>query len=108
MRAMMDFKTLILKYETLLAENKALKEEVLSLKAQLGSAEPVGNLPCPGGAQQDVSRVSVLRDVCKAFEVPVAIERSAPALVLTPGIFSLTRLPRAWREGSVPRCSPMP
>jgi regulator of replication initiation timing len=37
---MMDFKTLLLKHQALLDENKVLKEENLSLKARLGLAEP--------------------------------------------------------------------
>ena len=56
---MMDFKTLFLKYQALLAENKGLKEEILSLKAQLGLAKPVESRPCPVGAQQDVSRTEI-------------------------------------------------
>ncbi len=52
---MMDFKTLLLKYQALLAENKALKEENLSLKARLGLAEPAESRSCPEGARQDVS-----------------------------------------------------
>jgi hypothetical protein len=37
----MDFETLLRKHEALLAENRALKEENLSLKIRLGLAEPV-------------------------------------------------------------------
>ena len=37
----MDFQTVLRKYEALLAENKMLKEENLSLKIRLGLVEPV-------------------------------------------------------------------
>ena len=56
---MMDDKTLLLKYQALLAENKALKEENLSLKAKLGLAESVESRPCPEGPHQDVSRTEI-------------------------------------------------
>ena len=56
MRAMMDFKTLLLKYKALLAENKALKEENLFLKDRLGLAETVEGRFYPEGVQQDASR----------------------------------------------------
>ncbi|MDF9408596.1 DEAD/DEAH box helicase family protein [Pelotomaculum isophthalicicum JI] len=36
----MDFKELLEKYQTLLIENNSLKEEIMSLKAQLGIIEP--------------------------------------------------------------------
>jgi hypothetical protein len=151
LRAMVDFRTLLLKYKALLAENQALKEENLILKDRLGLAETSEGRSYPQGVQQDVSRagtsfhlyaksdptekirllmslfkgqqrsfaaldervveahlrgqlvpsiyplrqdewchflaidfdkdawqqdVSTLREVCKAFDVPVAIERS--------------------------------
>ena len=44
----MDFKTLLRKHQALLAENKALKEENLSLKARLGLAEPLESRSSPG------------------------------------------------------------
>jgi hypothetical protein len=56
MRAMMDFKTLLLKYKALLAENKALKEENLFLKDRLGLAETVESQPSPEGVQKDAFR----------------------------------------------------
>jgi hypothetical protein len=52
---MMDFKTLLLKHQALLAENKALKEEILSLKALLGLAEPPESRSPQEGLQHDAS-----------------------------------------------------
>jgi hypothetical protein len=52
---MMDFKTLRRKHRALLAENKALKEENLFLKARLGLAEPLESRSSPEGVQQDAS-----------------------------------------------------
>jgi hypothetical protein len=52
---MMDFNTLLRKLQALLVENKALKEENLSLKARLGMAEPMGR-SSPEGVQQDASQ----------------------------------------------------
>jgi superfamily II DNA or RNA helicase len=52
---MMDFISLLQKYQALLAENKALKEENRSLKARLGLAPlPEGRFPREG-VQKDVS-----------------------------------------------------
>ncbi len=53
---MMDFKTLLRKYQALQAENKALKEENLSLKARLGLAEPPESRSSQEGVEQDASR----------------------------------------------------
>jgi hypothetical protein len=53
---MMDFKTLLRKHQALLAENKALKEENLSLKARLGLSAPVENCSSPERVQQEASR----------------------------------------------------
>jgi len=39
---MMDFKTLLLKHQAFLAENQALKEENLALKAPVGSGRTSG------------------------------------------------------------------
>jgi len=51
--AMMDFKTLLQKYQALLIENQALREENLSLKARLGLAEPPEIRAPQQGMQQD-------------------------------------------------------
>jgi hypothetical protein len=51
----MDFQTVLRKYEALLAENKMLKEENLSLKIRLGLVEPLETRPSPEGVQQEVS-----------------------------------------------------
>jgi hypothetical protein len=56
---MMDDKTLLLKYQALLTENKALKEENLSLEAKLGLAESVESRPCPEGPHRDVSLTEI-------------------------------------------------
>lgn len=51
---MMDFKTLLRKYQTLLTENQALREENLSLKVRLGLAETPGSRSSQEGVQQCV------------------------------------------------------
>jgi len=51
----MDFETLLRKHDALLAENEALKEENLSLKIQLGLAEPMERTPDAKSARQEVS-----------------------------------------------------
>jgi len=51
---MMDFKTLLRKLQALLAENKALKEENLALKARLGLGEPQESRSSHEVAQRDV------------------------------------------------------
>ncbi len=51
----MEFKTLLQKHQALLAENKALKEENLSLKARLGLAAPSESRTSQEGVQQDAS-----------------------------------------------------
>ena len=56
MRAMMDFKTLLLKYKALLAENKALKEENLFLKDRLGLAETVEGRSYPDARKPSSAR----------------------------------------------------
>jgi hypothetical protein len=53
----MDFETLLRRYDALLAENEALKEENLSLKIQLGLAEPLERTPLTESAEQEVSLV---------------------------------------------------
>jgi superfamily II DNA or RNA helicase len=53
----MDFQTLLQKHDALLAENKALKEENLSLKIRLGLAEPFESPPSPDGVQENFSPV---------------------------------------------------
>lgn len=53
----MDFETLLQKYDALLAENEALKEENLSLKIQLGLAEPLERTPLKESTRQEVSMV---------------------------------------------------
>jgi hypothetical protein len=52
----MDFKTLLRKHQALLTENRALKEENLSLKVRLGLAEPLESRSSPEEVQQDASR----------------------------------------------------
>ena len=49
----MDFETLLRSHQALLAENKALKEENLSLKLRLGIAELLENRPSQDQTQQD-------------------------------------------------------
>ena len=49
----MDFETLLRTHQALLAENKALKEENLSLKLRLGIAELLENRPSQDQTQQD-------------------------------------------------------
>lgn len=51
----MDFETLSRKHDALLAENKALKEEILSLKIQLGLAEPLERKPPTESPRQEIS-----------------------------------------------------
>jgi len=51
----MDFETLLRRHDALLAENEALKEENLSLKIQLGLAEPLERTPLTESAEQEVS-----------------------------------------------------
>jgi superfamily II DNA or RNA helicase len=51
----MDFKTLLRKYQALLAENQALKEENLDLKVRLGLAELPEIRSYQEGSQQDSS-----------------------------------------------------
>ena len=54
----MDFQTLLRKHDALLAENKGLREENLSLKIRLGLAEPFESQPFPdGGVQENFSPV---------------------------------------------------
>ena len=53
----MDFQTLLQKQDALLAENKALREENLSLKIRLGLAEPFESQPSPDGVQENFSPV---------------------------------------------------
>jgi hypothetical protein len=53
----MDFKTLLRKHQALLAENKALKEENLSLKTRLGLAAPSESRSSEEGGEQDASRL---------------------------------------------------
>jgi hypothetical protein len=53
---MMDFDTLFGKFQALLAENKALKEQNLLLKERLGLAESVESLPGPETIPQQLSR----------------------------------------------------
>jgi hypothetical protein len=53
--SLMDFKTLFLKHQALLAENKALKEENLSLMVRLGLAEPPESRSSQEGVHQDAS-----------------------------------------------------
>jgi hypothetical protein len=43
----MDFETLLRSYQALVAENKALKEENLSLKLRLGLVEPLESRASP-------------------------------------------------------------
>jgi superfamily II DNA or RNA helicase len=52
---MIDFKTLLLKHQALLAENKALKEENLSLKVRLGLAAPPESRSSQEGDHQNAS-----------------------------------------------------
>ena len=51
----MDFQELLRKYDALLTENEALREENLSLKIRLGLAEPFESELAPEGVQQDSS-----------------------------------------------------
>lgn len=51
----MDFNTLLQKYQALLAENQALKEENLDLKVRLGLATTLESRPTQEGVQQDSS-----------------------------------------------------
>jgi len=53
----MDFQALLQQYDALLAENKALREENLSLKIRLGLAEPFESRPSPDGVQEIFSSV---------------------------------------------------
>lgn len=52
---MMDFKALLEKYQALLAENAALKQEILSLKARLGIVAPMQ--PCGAIAPHEKIRL---------------------------------------------------
>ena len=54
----MDFETLLRKHDAMLAENKALKEENLSLKIRLGLAEPFESQPSPDGVLENFSPVA--------------------------------------------------
>jgi hypothetical protein len=51
----MDFQTVLRKCEALLAENKMLKEENLSLRIRLGLLEPMETRPSPEGVKEEVS-----------------------------------------------------
>jgi hypothetical protein len=57
------------------------------------------------GWQEDVA---TLKDVCTAFAVPVAIERSRSGHGAHAGSSSPTRLPPVWHGNSVLRCLPTP
>ena len=52
---MMDFKTLLLKYQALLAENKALKEENEALEAKLALGEPLDSRSSREGVPQNAA-----------------------------------------------------
>jgi len=51
----MDFEEMLPSYQALLAENKALKEENLSLKLRLGLVELLESRPSPDQTQHNVS-----------------------------------------------------